>query len=71
VLGRSRRCDVLIDDDTVSRVHAELRRGDDGWYLRDLSSRNGTFVAGRPVAHAERVLPGERIQLGGCEVHLL
>jgi FHA domain/Domain of unknown function (DUF1707) len=71
VLGRSRRCDVLLDDDTVSRVHAELRRGDDGWYLRDLSSSNGTFVAGRPIARAERVVAGERIHLGGCEVRLL
>ena len=71
VLGRSRRCDVLLDDDTVSRMHAELRRDDDGWYLRDLSSSNGTFIAGRPITRAERVLPGVRIQLGGCHVQLL
>jgi hypothetical protein len=71
VLGRSRRCDVVLDDDTVSRIHAELRRTDDGWYLRDLSSSNGTCVAGRPIARPERVVPGERILLGGCQVLLL
>jgi hypothetical protein len=71
VLGRSRRCDVVLDDDTVSRIHAELRRAHDGWYLRDLSSSNGTCISGRPIAGAERVLPGERIRLGGCQVLLL
>jgi len=71
VLGRSRRCDVVLDDDTVSRVHAELRRAGDGWYLRDLSSSNGTCIGGRPIASAERVFPGERIRLGGCQVLLL
>lgn len=71
VLGRSRQCDVVLKDDTVSRIHAELRRADDGWYLRDLRSSNGTCVDGRPIARAERVFPGERIALGGCEVRLL
>jgi FHA domain/Domain of unknown function (DUF1707) len=71
VLGRSRRCDVVLDDETVSRIHAELRRGHDGWYLRDLSSSNGTCVDGRPIARAERVYPGARIRLGGCQVLLL
>jgi FHA domain/Domain of unknown function (DUF1707) len=71
VLGRSRRCDVVLDDDTVSRIHAELRRADDGWYLRDLRSSNGTSVDGRPIEHAERVIPGEQILLGGCPVQVL
>jgi FHA domain/Domain of unknown function (DUF1707) len=71
VLGRSRRCDVVLHDDTVSRVHAELWRGEDGWYVRDLRSSNGTTVRGRTIASAERVLPGEQILLGACQIQLL
>jgi signal transduction histidine kinase/pSer/pThr/pTyr-binding forkhead associated (FHA) protein len=45
VFGRSRKCDILIDDGLVSRAHAELqvREGGELW-LKDLKSRNGTFV---------------------------
>ena len=44
VIGRSPDCDVVFDDDTVSRHHAELRLEIDGWTLVDLESSNGTFL---------------------------
>jgi hypothetical protein len=71
VLGRSRYCDVVLNHDTVSRTHAEIRCDDDGWRLRDLSSTNGTFVDGRRIDRAEHVHRGEQILLGGCPVLLL
>ncbi len=52
VLGRSSECDVVIDDDSVSRVHAELAVRGGECRIRDLDSCNGTLVNGRPIAQA-------------------
>jgi len=43
-IGSAKTCDIVITDPTVSRRHAEIRRGQDGVILRDLGSMNGTFV---------------------------
>jgi len=71
VLGRSRSSDVVLNDNTVSRSHAILRRTNGCWYLRDLGSSNGTWVDGKPIARAEPVVPGDAVVLGDCIVHLL
>jgi pSer/pThr/pTyr-binding forkhead associated (FHA) protein len=63
LLGRSRECDLVIDDPNVSRRHAELRRKDDTWIVADLGSTNGVKVNGRRVEHAV-LKPGDEITLG-------
>ena len=40
--GRLGSLEIVLDDISVSRRHAELRHGDDGWSVRDLESTNGT-----------------------------
>jgi DNA-binding NtrC family response regulator len=55
--------DVVIYDATVSARHARLDPSDGGYVLRDLSSRNGTWVEGLSVQVA-RVTSGSRIRLG-------
>jgi hypothetical protein len=45
-IGRSQDGDLVVLAGSVSREHAELRRTDAGWTVRDLGSRNGTFVDG-------------------------
>jgi len=64
VLGRGEKSEIRLDDDGVSRKHAEIVRLDDGaLQLRDLGSTNGTFVNGERVA--ERVLEDDdRVALG-------
>ena len=69
VLGRSPGCQLVVDDDTVSRRHAELHMTDGRWILRDLGSSNGTWVTGRQVMEAE-VIPGDEIQLGGLALRI-
>jgi hypothetical protein len=43
VVGRGRHCDLVLDSSKVSREHAALVRGPDGWSIEDLGSSNGTW----------------------------
>jgi len=63
-LGRSRDCDIVVDDANVSRQHAELRPRGGGWVLSDLGSTNGTRLNGRSIQTPEVVRPGDEIELG-------
>jgi DNA-binding SARP family transcriptional activator len=55
---------VVTEDPTVSRVHALFERCGAGWVVRDLGSRNGTFLNGRRVAEAQVLRSGDTIRLG-------
>lgn len=68
VLGRSRECDIVVDDASVSRRHAELVPAGDGWTLRDLGSTNGVRVNDRPLQPRQVLEPGDRIALGSAEI---
>ena len=63
-LGRSRQCDVMVDDPNVSRTHAEIRPRGGSWVLSDLGSTNGSRLNGRRVAQPEVLKPGDEIELG-------
>jgi hypothetical protein len=69
VVGRSRGCDVVMPEPTVSRQHLELRALDGAWLAVDLGSSNGTWLMGRRVGRA-RVTPGDELMLGDCAVVL-
>lgn len=63
LLGRSSGCDLIVDDQSVSRWHARLSRCGDGVRVADLCSRNGTFVDDMPIREAE-VICGRRLRFG-------
>lgn len=63
VVGRSRDCDVVVDDATVSARHARLRWDGDAIAVEDLGSANGTFVDGAPI-YSARIRPGDEVALG-------
>jgi len=66
-IGRSTRCNFVLDATSVSRIHAEIRRESDGWEIKDLNSSNGTFVDGLRIT--ERKLNGcVVIQVGRVSV---
>jgi transcriptional regulator with GAF, ATPase, and Fis domain len=64
-IGRDKGNVLVIDEPAVSRQHCLVRAGEDGYRIRDLASRNGTYVNGMPVK--ERTLHnGDQIQVGYC-----
>jgi len=63
VIGRSRDCDVVLEDPNVSRRHAELRQEGGSWVVHDLGSTNGIKVNGRRAPSAE-LGPGDEITVG-------
>jgi hypothetical protein len=63
LLGRHHDCDVVLEDATVSRRHAQLRFRDGSWVVRDLESTNGTRVNGQSVVRC-RLEPGDHLMLG-------
>jgi transcriptional regulator with GAF, ATPase, and Fis domain len=70
VLGSAAKADVVVDDSTVSRLHAELDPRPDGLWVRDLGSTNGTFVDGLLVT-AARLPAAARIRVGETTLALL
>ena len=62
-LGRHPESDIFLDDITVSRRHAEIRRKDDGFYVHDLGSLNGTYV-GRNRVDNTQLANSDEVQVG-------
>ncbi len=69
-IGRDPQATVVLEDDEVSRFHAELRLGEDGWSILDLHSTNGTRV-NDAVVDATRLEHGDRIAIGGHVLRFL
>src|SRR3954468_13623472 len=61
--------DLVLGDATVSRRHLEVERTPTGLVLKDLGSRNGTFVEGRQVI-AAFVEPGDKVTLGKTKLSI-
>ena len=70
VIGRELGSDLLLDDSSVSRHHAEIVREGDVWTIRDLGSTNGVYVNDALVAQA-RLAAGDRLRLGVFELSVL
>lgn len=63
-IGRSARSDVCIPDAFASRLHAEVRKEGDNYWLQDLGSANGTRYNGTPVKTSTPISSGGEIQIG-------
>jgi len=67
VIGAGADADIIVDDQAVSRRHAELELCTDGVAVRDLGSRNGIFYLGQRIERAVLSF-GARLQIGTAEV---
>ena len=64
VVGRHPYCDVVLNNNAVSREHARLTRRGDGVYVEDLHSRNGVWVNGAKIAEPTRIYSRDSLQIG-------
>jgi len=62
VLGRQAECDVLLTEGHTSRRHARLVQAEDGYWLEDLGSSNGTFINGNRISGRVKVTSGDRLR---------
>ena len=67
-VGRGAHNDVVIDNDSVSDSHAKLTLRDQKWYLTDLGSTNGTYVAGLRITGEQRLDGTPDVRFGGVKV---
>lgn len=63
LLGRDWKCGIVLSDPQSSRVHAEIFVDEDGWWISDNNSSNGTLVSGQPIDNA-RLMDGTEIKIG-------
>jgi pSer/pThr/pTyr-binding forkhead associated (FHA) protein len=61
--GRHPDSDIFLDDITVSRRHAEIHRGADGYSVRDAGSLNGTYLNRERIEEAP-LANGDELQIG-------
>jgi transcriptional regulator with GAF, ATPase, and Fis domain len=66
-VGKAPENDLVLADETVSRVHFEIARDAKGYLVRDMKSTNGTFLDGAEVKEAY-LRAGSIIGLGSCEL---
>lgn len=64
LIGRDQQADVRLDFTTVSRQHARLLVTEDGAWLEDLQSKNGTYVRDTRVCSAVMLSDGDQIRVG-------
>lgn len=63
-LGRAQDCDIVLPERQISRYHARIEQDDSGYLLRDLGSKNGTYVNGEAVrGQPYRLRDGDEIEL--------
>ena len=66
-VGRGAHNDVRLSDESVSETHAKLQRREDGWYVVDMDSTNGTYVGGTRVMGERRIEGSPDVRFGGMK----
>jgi pSer/pThr/pTyr-binding forkhead associated (FHA) protein len=69
-LGRATGCQVTIDDNYVSQLHARVFRREGQLYIEDLGSTNGTYLNRKKVTAPIAVRRGDRLQVGRTVLEL-
>nr|WP_238994292.1 FHA domain-containing protein [Actinomyces sp. 565] len=69
-IGRDQNCTLVLNDSYASSRHARVFPKDGAWWLEDLSSTNGTTLAGRPVYGAVELPVGVPVRIGQTTLEL-
>jgi pSer/pThr/pTyr-binding forkhead associated (FHA) protein len=67
LIGRAKECALRAGSDAISRRHCAIERRDDGWTVRDLGSRNGTYVNDQKITQEIPLAPGDELRVGPLE----
>ncbi len=67
-VGRGGHNDVVLSDESVSDSHAKIQKRDNGWFIVDQESTNGTYVGGRRVQGEQRVEGAPDVRFGGIKM---
>ncbi len=67
-VGRGAYNDVAVLDESVSESHAKIQRRDDGWWVVDMDSTNGTYVNGKRVGGEALLTSGSDVRFGGIKM---
>jgi FHA domain len=70
LIGRAPQATLVLYDGQVSRLHARVDLEAGELSVRDLGSRNGTWVNARPIGEAQTVRPGDEIDVGATRIRL-
>lgn len=70
LIGRNPECALVLSDDFASGRHARIYRQDDGWYVDDLGSTNGTFSGSQRVSQGFKLDVGSRLRIGQTVLEL-
>ncbi|NOK06738.1 FHA domain-containing protein [Myxococcus xanthus] len=70
VIGRSSSSDLRLQHPSISRRHAHLTRRGERFYLKDLSSQNGTFLNRHRITSEVELMPGDEVSLGNALLRL-
>ena len=62
-MGRSPDADIIVLDERASRLHCGIRFWEGDYYIKDLQSRNGTWVNGQKV-EMQKINPGDQVRVG-------
>jgi pSer/pThr/pTyr-binding forkhead associated (FHA) protein len=66
-VGRGAHNDLVISDESVSDSHAKLQRREDGWYVVDMGSTNGTYVGGKRIDGEAPLIGAPDVRFGGVK----
>lgn len=66
-IGRGAHNEIALADDSVSDSHAKLQMRDDGWYVVDMGSTNGTYVGGRRILGEALLQGAPDLRVGGIK----
>jgi predicted component of type VI protein secretion system len=67
-VGRGAHNDIRLADESVSETHAKLQRREDGWYVVDMNSTNGTYVGGTRIIGERRLDGAPDVRFGGMKM---
>jgi serine/threonine protein kinase len=70
LIGRSEDCEISLDTDHASRIHARLTLREEEAFIEDLDSFNGTLLNGRPVTNGTRLQLRQKIEIGAATIEL-